>query len=262
MFTREQRQIKSHNALLADFPIEKRKSRAAVMEDLKSIFTQIGYADAISRAVAAIEKMEIRQVSGGFKPEEILVQWAHGYIDGRYGWFPDLWAEKVAMNFPLRKRVLCPKIMMMQPEKSLYALPYAIHISGDVDEILGCKVMSTGEVFIEKHNVRLTGFPKTARKELVKELVKAGVREGLSEAVVRGLEQAQLMGGLEKEILSDACQNRQLVNKIWKVLSRHCPISDVVLVRDFGIKSDVDRLHCPFDIRLGDDGMTVSEQVN
>lgn len=262
MFTKEQRQIKSHNALLADFPIEKRKSREAVVGDLKSVFSQIGYADATERADAAIEVMEIRQLSGGFKPEEILIQWAHGYIDGRYGWFPDLWAEKVAMNFPLRKRVLCPKIMMMMPEKSLYGLPYAIHILGDVDEILGCNVRSTGEVFIEKHNARLTGFPKTARKDLVKALVKAGVLDGLSAAVVRGLEQAQLIGGLEKETLSDACQNRQLVNKIWKVLSRHCPISDVVLVRDFGIKSDVDRLNCPFEIRLGDDGMTVSEEPN
>ena len=255
---REKEQIKAHNALLADVCAEKRKSRAATVISLERIYQEVRYADYRERAAATIEKMETAQLSGGFRPKDLIIKHAHGHVDRKYGWYPDLWAEQIALKFPLRKPGYDKKTMMKDHNISYFGMPYTLHIDENVNaEIWGIKVVSTADVVVDRHNERINALTPIRRKELVKMLTGAGVTEALADVVIKGLENTQLMGGLEKSILLDSSLNRQLAQKIWKVLASVCPRSDLALVSGLGTADGVERLHCPYLIRLGNDGISV-----
>ena len=254
----EKEQIKAHNALLADVDAEKRKSRAATVVTLERIYQEVRYSDYQDRAAATLEKMETAQLTGGFRPKDLIIKHAHGHVDRKYGWYPDLWAEQIALKFPLRKPGYDRQTMMKDHNISYFGMPYTLHIDTEVDaEIWGIKVASTADAVVERHNERIDGLSKILRKELVKMLTGAGVTAALADVVVKGLELTQLMGGLEKSILLESSLNRQLAMKIWKVLASVCPRSEIPLVRGLGTADGVERLHCPFPIRLGNDGISI-----
>ena len=255
---REKEQIKAHNALLADVDAEKRKSRASTVITLERIYQEVRYSDYRERAAATIEKMETAQLTGGFRPKDLIIRHAHGHIDGKYGWYPDLWAEQIALKFPLRKPGYDKQTMMKDHNLCQFGMPYTLHIDENVNaEIWGIKAVSTGDAFVKRHNERIGGLSKIRRKELVKMLTGAGVTAALADVVIKGLENTQLMGGLEKCILLDSSLNRQLAMKIWKVLASVCPRSAIPLVRGLGTADGVERLHCPYPIRLGNDGISI-----
>ena len=258
---REKQQIDAHNTLLADFDTEKRKSREATVVFLERIYQEVRYPDYADRAQVTLEKMETAQLTGGFRPKDHLIKHACGHIDGKYGWFPDLWTEQIAVRFPLRKPEYDKKTMMREHAISYFGMPYEVMIDPDVNaEIWGIKVVSTAETLVRMHNERIDGVSKVRRGELEKMLKSAGLSAALADAVLKALETTQLMGGLEKSTLLESKLNHQLSLKIWKVLRAVCPRSEIPLIRSRSKNGDaVERLHCPFKIRLGIDGISVFE---
>ena len=255
---REKEQIKAHNALLADVDAEKRKSRAATVITLERIYQEVRYPDYRERAAATLEKMETAQLTGGFRPKDLIIKHAHGHVDRKYGWYPDLWGEQIALKFPMRKPGYDKQTMMKDHNLCQFGMPYVLHIDTDVNaDLWGIKVVSTADVVVKRHNERIDGLSKIRRKELLKMLTGAGVTAALADVVMKALELTQLSGGLEKSILLESSLNRQLAMKIWKVLASVCPRSEIALVKGLGTADGVERLHCPFPIRLGNDGISV-----
>lgn len=244
----------AHNAMLSELPIGKRKSRAKLFRELEAYLWAEGYRDADSRAEDGIQRAEHAQLNGGFKPADMhRAKIETGRIDGDYGWKPDLWVQKVARDFPIRRKIFDKKTLFEVKADNLYGMPYEILVIGDGDDVACLSVKSAAEVRLEAHNKKVLEQHPRTRKALVLSVVgEVGLSWKQADTLISVLEIAQLGGGLTEKLM----EKLDVGPKLWGALRRYCPKSTGLIQWD---RNSEMRLHCPYLISLGDDGISVCE---
>lgn len=252
--TKAKAQIQAHNAMLAELPIEKRKSRSKLFRELEAYLWSEGYKDASERAEDGIKRAEASQLHGGFKPVDMhRAKIETGRLDGNYGWKPDLWVQRIARDFPTRRKSYDKKTLFEVKSENLYGMPYELLFIGDGDDVACLSVKSAADVRLEAHNKRvLEQHPRTRKALILSVVADVGLSWKQADTLISVLEIAQLGGGLTEELI----QKLDVGPKLWGALRRYCPKSTGLIQWD---RNSGMCLHCPYQIALGDDGISIYE---
>lgn len=250
--TKAKSQINAHNAMLSELPIAKRKSRAKLFRELEAFFWSEGYRDASERADDGIQRAEEAQLCGGFKPADMhRAKIETGRIDGNYGWKPDLWVGKIAREFPVRRKTYDKNTLFEVKAENLYGMPYELLIIGDDDDTACLSVKSAADVRLEAHNKKvLEQHPRTRKALVLSVVADVGLTWKQADTLISVLEISQLGGGLTEQLM----QKLDVGPKLWDALRRYCPKSTGLIQWDWNSEM---RLHCPYQIALGDDGISI-----